>query len=446
MNIIQKMIRKLMNLTRVSSSWYWWGRILEPFSGAWQKNVTVDGNDKLLSYSAVYACVTGIATDVAKLRIKLTQDENGIWTEITSGSPWLPVLRKPNHYQNRIKFVEQWIVSKLLAGNAYILKQRDSRGIVNGLYVLDPNRVIPLVSESGDVYYQMQKDYLSQQPEDQLVAPASEVIHDMMVSLFHPLVGVSPLYACALSATMGNRIQNSSTYFFDNRALPGGVLTAPGTITDVTANRLREDWQKNFGGENAGRVAVLGDGLKFDAMQMTAEASQLAEQLGWTVEDVARAFHYPMYKLGGPLPPYASNVDALITSYYTDCLQILIESLEICLDEGLELPRGMGTEMDLDNLMRMDTAALYETNNKAIGGGWLSPDEARFRANLKPVTGGNSPYLQQQNYSLAALAKRDSQADPFGTNKQEPPQAPPDIDPVKLAWYVEKEWECLSRN
>ncbi|RPH38343.1 phage portal protein [bacterium] len=429
MNIVQKAIYKLFSLTRVGSSWNWWGRILEPFTGAWQKNITLDTGDKLLSFSAVYACVTGIATDVAKLRIKLDKDENGIWVETTSGSPWLPVLRKPNHYQNRIKFVEQWIVSKLLSGNLYALKERDSRGIVTALYILDPHRVTPLVSESGDVYYQLQKDLLSLQPEDMVVVPASEIIHDMMVCLWHPLVGVSPLYACALSATMGNRIQNSSTIFFDNRALPGGTLSSDHTITDVTANRLREDWQKNFGGDNRGRVAVLGDGLKFEAMQMTAEASQLAEQLKWTVEDVARAFHYPLYKLGGPLPPYAGNVDAVITSYYTDCLQILIESLELSLDEGLELPRNMGTEMDLDNLMRMDTAALYETNNKAVGGGWLAPDEARFRANYKPVAGGKLPYLQQQNYSLEALAKRDAD-NPFEKPKPAPVAPPPDPEPT----------------
>ena len=33
-----------------------------------------------------------------------------------------------------------------------------------------------------------------------LVAPASEIIHDVMVPLYHPLVGVSPLTACALAA------------------------------------------------------------------------------------------------------------------------------------------------------------------------------------------------------------------------------------------------------
>jgi len=409
-------------VSRVSSSWYWWGRILETYTGAWQSNVETNTTEQLLNFSAVFACTTGIATDVSKLRIKLTKDQGGIWNEITEDDPLLDVLRKPNHYQNRIKFLEQWILSKLLNGNTYILKKRNANKVVDALYVLNPLRVTCLVADDGSVFYQLQTDYLSQQGIESVTVPASEIIHDMMCSLFHPLIGVSPLYACALSATMGNKIQNASTGFFANRALPGGILTAPGHIEDDTAVRLKTAFEEKFGGSNVGRLAVLGDGLKFEAMQMTAEQSQLADQLKFTIEDVARAFHYPLFKLGGPMPPYAGNVEALITSYYTDCLQILIESLELCLDEGLGLAANMGTELDLDNLMRMDTAGLYETNSKAVGGGWMSPDEARFKANYPKVTGGNTPYLQQQNYSLAALAKRDASPNPFANT---PPATPP---------------------
>jgi hypothetical protein len=52
----------------------------------------------------------------------------------------------------------------------------------------------------------------------------------------------------------------------------------------------------------------------------------------------------------------------------------------------------------------------------------MSPNEGRQKMDMKPVEGGESPYLQQQNYSLAALAKRDAQDDPFG--KSEPAALP----------------------
>lgn len=421
---IRRIFKLLSGWGRVSiASSHWYGVIRESFTGAWQKGVELDTRDNLLRNSAVYCCVTGISGDIAKMRIKLDVNESGIWTEVTRNQPWLTVLRKPNHYQNRIQFLRQWIISKLLHGNAYILKDRDERGIVNALYPLDPMRVMPLVTSEGDVYYQIGQDALSRVEDASITVPASEIIHDRMACLYHPLIGIPPLYACALSTTLANKIQNHSALFFANRAIPGGVLTAPGSISKETADRLKEDFEKNYSGKNLGRLLVLGDGLDYKLMQMTAEHAQLAEQFKMSIEDIARAFHYPMFKLGGPLPAYAGNVDALITSYYTDCLQEMIESVELCLDEGLSLPSGLGTELDLDNLMRMDSAALFEANSKAVGGGWMSPDEARYKANYKPVPGGSSPYLQQQNYSLAALAKRDNSEDPF--NKPQTAPNPP---------------------
>lgn len=397
----------------------------EPFPGAWQRGIT--GNrSNILAFSAVFCCVTGIASDIAKLRIKLSRNNGGIWKEIEGNSPWKGLLKKPNDYQVRYKFTEQWILSKLLHGNAYILKERDGRGIVYELYCLDPSRVKPLVSESGEIFYQLGQDNLSG-IEEQTLVPASEIIHDSMPALFHPLCGTSPLYACAVSAQMGDSIQSHSRTFFVNRSLPSGMLTAPGRITDEAARRMKEAFERNFSGKNLGRMFVGGDGLEFKPFTMTAEQSQLIEQLQWSVSDVARAFHYPEYKLGGPLPPYSGNMEALTLSYYTDCLQPLMESMEDHLDDGLELPPDMGTEFDTDNLLRMDTASLYESNSKAVGGGWMEPDEARFRANLEPVDGGNTPYLQQQNYSLAALAKRDAQADPFASKTPAAPNpAPPE--------------------
>lgn len=420
-----------------NSPWHWtslFGRVDDPVPGAWQKNASLDNTSSLLSFSAVFACITGIASDIAKNRIKLSRNIEGIWEEIEGGSPFLPVLRKPNAFQNRIQFLEHWIISKLEHGNSYILLERDNRGgesngVVRSMYVLNPCHVKPLISESGDVFYELQQDYLNQ-VDNNVIVPASEIIHDRFNTLWHSLIGVSPLYACAVSVLMGNRIQSNSTEFFANRSLPGGMLTAPGKITDETAQRMKAKFEENFSGRNIGRLFVGGDGLKFEPFTMTAEQADLVEQLKWSVSDVARAFHYPEFKLGGPLPPYSGNMQALTLSYYTDCLQVLIESVEQCLDEGLSLPSGMGTEVDIDNLLRMDAKSQAEVNKEEVSAGVVSPNEARFRRNLGPVTGGESPMIQQQNYSLAALAKRDSSDDPFGTKRPEPAAPVPASTPM----------------
>jgi HK97 family phage portal protein len=410
----------------------WFPIIREPSSGAWQRNEEL-AVDSALAYFAVFACTTLIAQDIGKIRLRLvSQDEYGIWTETTSPA-FSPVLRRPNRFQTTNKFVEQWQVSKLLNGNTYALKQRDERNVVRALYILDPLRVAPLVTPSGDVYYELRRDDLSAVPEPPdglpIIVPASEVIHDLMVALFHPLIGVGPIYACGIAALQGLTIQRSSSRFFGNGSNPGGVLTAPGAIADDTATRLKEYWESNFSGENAGKVAVLGDGLKYEAMALSAAESQLIEQLKFSAETVCSCYHVPPYMIQvGPPPPYA-NVEPLVQQYYSQCLQSLITGMETALDFGLELPTGYGTEFDIDDLSWMDTATRTDAASKSIGAGALSPNEARKKYfGVGPVPGGDTPYLQQQMYSLEALAERDADQ-PFSKSVPGPVAAAPD-DPT----------------
>jgi HK97 family phage portal protein len=394
----------------------WFPIINEPFAGAWQRNL-VERRESILAFGAVYAIVTLIASDIGKIRLRLVQqDSDGIWSETTSPA-FSPVLRKPNRFQNRIKFIEQWIVSKLLHGNTYVLLQRDNRGVVVAMYVLDPTRVKPLVADDGSVYYSLGRDNLSGLEDDNIVVPASEIIHDVMVPLYHPLCGVSPLTACGAAAAHGLTIQRHSQKFFSNGSRPGGILTAPGKIEQATADRIKAHWEQNFAGDNSGRVAVLGDDLKYAAMSVNAVDAQLIEQLRWDEINVCTAFHVPPYMIGVGPPPTYNNIEALNQQYYTQCLQSLIESIELCLDEGLGLVNVVGqtygSEFDINDLLRMDTATQYDTIGKGIGSGLVAPNEGRKQINLKPVKGGDTPYLQQQNFSLAALDRRDQSDDPF---------------------------------
>ena len=129
----------------------WLSLIREPFAGAWQRDIAVR-LDNVLTYTAVFSCISLISNDIAKLRLRLVrQDDDGIWVE-TESSAFSRVLRRPNRYQNRIQFISQWVTSKLEHGNTYVLKQRDQRGIVTALYILHPLRVTVLVAPDGSVY------------------------------------------------------------------------------------------------------------------------------------------------------------------------------------------------------------------------------------------------------------------------------------------------------
>jgi len=400
---------KAANLLPVSDRG-WWPLIKESYAGAWQQNVEVSA-ETVLSNHADFACRTLISSDIGKLRMKLVaKDSNGVWMETTNPA-YSPVLRKPNHYQNRIQFFENWVLSKLQRGNTYVLKERDGRGVVVRLYVLDPNKVKPLVADDGSVYYDLNADNLSMVNEH-VVVPASEIIHDRFNCFFHPLIGLSPIYASGLASTHGLAIQNNATKFFQNDSQPCGILSAPGAIGDDTAARLKAAWEANYSGANYGKIAVVDDGLKYEPMSTKATDAQLIEQLKWTAEVVCSTYHVPPYKIGvGPMPSY-NNVQALNVEYYTQCLQSLIEAIELCLDEGLGIGEGVpvngtiyGTEFDLDGLLRMDSVTQMDVLDKAKG--VLTLNERRAKVDKPPRPYGDTIYMQEQDHSAEAIAARD---------------------------------------
>jgi HK97 family phage portal protein len=367
------------------------------------------------------------------------------------------VLRKPNRYQTIGKFIEQWMFSKLIWGNTYVLKQRDQRGVVVALYILDPNRVRVLVAEDGSVYYELMRDTLSSLPRENIVAPAREIIHDPMYTLYHPLVGLPPLHASGLLATLGLNIVSNSANLFGNGSQPGGILTAPAGITDTQAAELKAAWETAFSGANYGKVAVLGGDLKYEPLAMPAEKTQLTEQWGKTSEAIATTFHVPFHLVGGPPPPY-NNIQQLTVQYFTQCLQALCKQAETVLDEGLGLGPQFGNDygvaFDIDDLLLMDSLTRADTAQKAIGSG-LSYNESRFKYfDVGPVKGGESPLAQQQYYSLAALARRDEATPPPPTTPLELAPAPADeapddpedkaLNPAELVLLVQRKMLALQ--
>jgi HK97 family phage portal protein len=421
--------------------------VREPYAGAWQVNVE-GRRDLALAYSAVFSCVTLIASDIGKLCLQLVErTDEDIW-QPTSSPAFSPVLRKPNRYQTINKFVEHWISSKLIWGNTYVLKQRDARGVVVALYVLDPSRVKPLVAPDGGVYYELRRDDLSGDlaglPTDAIIVPAREIIHDKMICLFHPLVGVSPIFACGLAAMQGLAIQNASGQFFANGSRPSALLIGPVGMTKEQLADVKTNWDASNGVENAGKIAAITGDLKYQPLTMNAVDAQLIDQLKWTAETVCSCYHVQPYMIGvGPPPPYA-NVEPMLQQYLAQCLQSLMTNFETSLDDGLgildPLPDGRqyGTEFDIDDLIWMDTATKTAAAKDGIGGGGMSPDEARRKYfGLGRVKGGNTPYMQQQMFSLEALATRDAN-DPFAKPRPAPVAAPAisqSIEPDFLAAF-----------
>src|SRR5690625_2474617 len=101
-----------------------------------------------------------------------------------------------------------------------------------------------------------------------------------------------------------------------------------------------------------------------------------------------------------------ANIQSINVEYYAQALQIMIESAESVLDEGLGLPSNLSTEFEISGLLRMDSVTQMDVLEKAKS--VMTLDERRAKLDLKRIPGGDTIYLQQQDHSLEAIAARDS--------------------------------------
>jgi len=106
-----------------------------------------------------------------------------------------------------------------------------------------------------------------------------------------------------------------------------------------------------------------------------------------------------------------------------------------------EFGNAYGTEFYVEDLFYMDAMSRTKAANESIGSGALAPNEARKKYfGVGSVPGGDSPYLQQQYYSLEALAARDADQ-PFAKPAPGPAAVPPEL--AAKGWTAEDEQAFL---
>lgn len=379
------------------------GYVHEPYAGAWQHNRECFGPHGV--FSAVYACIATIASDIAKLPPKIRRENPDGSSEAFEHHPAARVLWTPNGYQTRVDFWGQFMASALFTGNAYALLVRDSRNVVSQMHLLDPRQVRPLIAPDGSIWYETRQERVIEALAAKYI-PARDMLHHRLLCLAHPLLGVTPLFAGGYSAQTGQQIQQNSLAFFSNMSRASGVLTTPDKISEAQLLRIKTEWEQNFKAGALGRAAVLSGGLKWEPLSITAADAQLIEQLRWSVEDVARCFRVPMYMISDAAKISYKNSEQLARNYYTQTLQYHLESIEARIAAAFDLTGPVYCEFDLDALLRMELDIRMTAYKEAITAGILTINEARRREQLPPKEGGDEPLVQMQYIPLSMCGEQ----------------------------------------
>ena len=263
-----------------------------------------------MQISAVNAAVRILAESIASLPLHVFEKgKHGDRIKAEDLELFYLLHDKPNPEMTSFIFRETLMTHILLWGNGFAQILRNGRGEVMGLYPLLPNKMSVERDEKGQLYYRYIRNDNEPPTMDgnTVILMPENVLHIPGLG-FDGLVGYSPISMTKNAIGLALAAEEYGSKFFANGAAPAGVLEHPGIIKDVS--KLRESWNQTFGGSgNAGKVAILEEGLHFNPIAMSPQDSQLLETRQYQLNEIARIFRIPPHMLGDLSKATFSNIE-----------------------------------------------------------------------------------------------------------------------------------------
>jgi HK97 family phage portal protein len=363
------------------------GSVYEFFFGSTSSGKTVNERTAMQT-TAVYACVRILAETIASLPLhtyKYTKDGK---EKATEHQLYYLLHDEPNPEMTSFVFRETLMSHLLLWGNAYAQIIRDGRGQVVALYPLLPDIMRVDRNTSGELYYEYHSD------KGVFILNKDDVLHIPGLG-FDGLIGYSPIAMAKNAIGMAASAEEYGAKLFANGANPGGVLEHPGVVKDP--KKIRDSWNAVYqGSENAHRVAVLEEGMKFQPISIPPEQAQFLETRKFQTEEICRIFRVPLHLVGNLERATFSNIEYQSIDFVVHTIRPWLVRLEQSINKSLFL-KGERKEyfvsFVVEGLLRGDFASRMQ--GYSIGGiqnGIYSVNEIRNLENfnlLSDEDGGN---------------------------------------------------------
>lgn len=371
---------------------------------AWESALRGDNDaaSRALRVATVYACVRVIAETIASLPVGLFQRLDDGGKRRILDSELLDLVRyTPNRYQTSFEWREQIMSHLLLRGNAYVeIVRRDRDGRPLELNVLSPDDMTVTGGEYGAVYtYKPSGSGEKVFKQDSPTQP-KPILHFKGLSM-DSLIGRSVIGDAADTFFAASAAQQYGRRVLENDATPGLVIKHPEVLDEESAVRLRESWQAAFRGPaNAGRTAVLEQGMSIEKVSMTAEDMQFLDSRRFLRTEIASIFRVPPHMVGDLDRATFSNIEQQGIDFVTHTIRPWIVRLEMSLNQSLLSASERRTqffEFNLDGLMRGDLQSRYMAYMTGRQAGFLSVNEIRRWENLDPIGERGDVFLEPLN-------------------------------------------------
>lgn len=369
-----------------------------------------------MQMTTVFACVRVLAETLAALPLHVYHETDAGRKRDVKHPLYRMLHDEPNSEMTSFVFRETLMSHLSLWGNAYAQIIRNGAGRVVALYPLLPEKMkVDRDSESNQLIYDYTKDGIVYRLSPQ------QVLHIPGLG-FDGIMGHSPIAVARNAIGLGIAAENYGSRFFENNALPSGVLLHPGKLNDP--QKLREAWQETHGGKNNSKTAVLEEGMKFQQISMPNDEAQFLESRKFQTSEICRIFRVPPHMVGDLEKATFSNIEHQAISFAVNTMLPWVVRWEQSINRALFSESEKGSyfvAFNMDGLQRGD----YKTRMEgyAIGrqNGWWSTNDIREMENQNPISeeeGGNIYAVNGNMVRLADLGKNAANAGGAGGDKK----------------------------
>ena len=190
---------------------------------------------------------------------------------------------------------------------------------------------------------------------------------------FDGLVGYSPIAMAKNAIGLSIATEEYGARFFANGATPGGILEFPGTVKNPES--IRESWNKGFSGNNAHKVAILEEGMKYTPISISPEQAQFLETRKFQIDEIARIFRVPPHMVGDLEKSSFSNIEQQSLEFVKYTLEPWIIRWEQSLNRALLSETEKSdyfVKFNVDGLLRGDYQSRMNGYAIARQNGWMS--------------------------------------------------------------------------
>lgn len=297
-------------------------------------------------------------------------------------------------------FWETVIAHEVLRGNAFIFVVKSNAGVPLELWPIEPQRVKVGRTDAGRKVYLVDNELPMVD-----FATGGEIIHVIGKSN-DGIIGMSPLDlgAATFEATLTG--EEYAARLFSQDSTPRGVLSSEQVLKPEQAEDLANAWEKrHMGLSNAHRIAVVGNGAKFQPISFNPEEAQALESRKLNVVNIARRFGVPPHLMfdverstswgAGIVEQKQEYIDFTLSPHITRFEQTISKML-------MGGQRQM--KFNVNSFLRGDPAKRAQYYESMIRSSVMSPNEAREKEDMEPTEGGEE-FSKEKYEAVAALIR-----------------------------------------